>query len=408
MMSESSSGEMYEFPVSATQATFWYMYQMDPEGTAYTIPLGFRIKGDLDPERLRQSLLAVVARHEILRTRYCENGEGKLLQIVSGTPELPFNVVPITGASEADKQLALDQMLEAEFHQPILIDREPPLRARVYEQGDRDYVFLFVVHHIAVDHMAIGFLLEEMAENYRRLSRGERVVDDEPELQYADYVVWQTEQKATADSEGSCEAWKKRLQPFSGVLELPLSFARPRYQTFEGHDRYFSFGQETTDRIRAFSRQRGLSLFSTMLACLMAVYQRYTRQTDIIVGTPFSDRNQDEQLERVMGCFINTLPLAAMLDEDISFDGLLAKINEVMMEAYDHQAVPLEDIVHELELQRDVSRNPLFQVGFVFQEPPMSFGLPEAQVTVMPLRNFGAMYDLHTFMWDDGDRIGGL
>ena len=109
-----------------------------------------------------------------------------------------------------------------------------------------------------------------------------------------------------------------------------------------------------------------------------------------------------------MGCFINTLPLAANLDDGITFESVLDQVKEVMMEAYDNQVLPLEDIVHELGLKRDVSRNPLFQVGFVFQEPPMSFSLPGSDVSVMELENFGAMYDLHTFMWDDGDTIGGL
>lgn len=407
-MSDSNACEAFEFPVSATQATFWYMYQMDPSSTAYSIPLGFRIQGNLNKEYFRQAIEAVVQRHEILRTRYREKDEGKLVQYIESELELPFEAIDLPGSSKAEKENALNQLLEQEFHRPVLIDKEPVLRCRLYSLAPDDNVFLVVAHHIAFDHMAFGILLEEMAQNYSRLIAGDDVLKDEPELQYADYVIWQSEQVNGPEAENQLQAWTSKLQPFSGVLDLPTSLPRPKFQTFSGRDHYFTFSPETSQRIREFSKQRGLSLFFTMLACLKALYQRYSGQSDIIIGTPFSDRNQDESLEQVLGCFINTLPLATLFKDGMTFTDLLAQVKSVMMDAYENQAVPLEEIVHSLGLKRDPSRTPLFQVGFVFQEPPMSFSLPDANVGVMELPNFGAMYDIHTFMWDAGDVIGGV
>lgn len=406
-MSEQTSndGDVFEFPVSATQKTFWYMYQLDPGSTAYSIPFGFQINGKLEPERLQQALTAVVARHEILRTRYHDGKDGSLVQI-AGPAELPFRVVDIS-VSQEERQAELDHHFNAEFHRPILIDREPPLRATVFKLADNEYVLLLVVHHVAIDHEAIGFVLEEMADNYRRLTSGQPVVTDEPDLHYADYVVWRAENKAEQERAQAIETWTKRLEPFSGVLDLPTTHPRPRVQSFEGQDEHFFFSEATSELLRTFSKSRGLSMFTTVLTCLMAVYQRYTRQSDVIVGTPFSDRNH-EQLEKVVGCFVNTLPLAAQFDDDINFDQLSSQINEVVLEAYDNQSVSLEDIVHELRLQRDVSRNPLFQVGYVLQDPPKIFELPDASISVLSLENFGAMYDIHMFMWDDGKRVGGM
>ncbi len=407
-MSDSTAGEAFEFPVSATQATFWYMYQMDPSSTAYSIPLGFRIRGPLNADYFRQALEAVVQRHEILRTRYREMDAGKLVQYIESGLKLPFEAIELPGSSKAEKEQHLDELLEQEFHRPVLIDKEPVLRGRLYSIAPDDNVFLIVAHHIAFDHMAFGLLLEEMAQNYSRLVAGDDVLNAEPELQYADYVIWQNEQVSGPEAGKQLEAWTLKLKPFSGVLDLPTALPRPKFQTFSGRDHYFSFSPETSRLVREFSKQRGLSLFFTMLACLKALYQRYSGQSDIIIGTPFSDRNQDESLEQVLGCFINTLPLATLFTEGMTFSGLLAQVKGVMMDAYENQVVPLEEIVHSLGLKRDPSRTPLFQVGFVFQEPPMSFSLPDASVSVMELPNFGAMYDIHTFMWDAGDVIGGV
>ena len=159
-----------------------------------------------------------------------------------------------------------------------------------------------------------------MAENYRRLCTGLAAIEKPPELHYADYVAWHNQHWAKQDRAQQVEGWNKRLQPFSGLLELPLSFPRPRYQTFQGRSQNFTFGKEASSLLRTFSTQRGSSLFLTLLACFMVVCQRYTRQSDIIIGTPFSDRNQHKQLEHVMGCFINTLPLAANIDHDTTFN----------------------------------------------------------------------------------------
>ena len=255
-MANIHSGDVLEFPVSATQATFWYMYQLDREASAYTIPLGFRISGSLDTDVLRESLQAVVSRHEILRTTYCEKSTGELVQRVSPHPEFPFDVVTVSSDDSVEQERKLGELLEQEFRRPVYIDSEPVLRAKVYSLGESDFVFLLVVHHIATDHMAIGYLLDEMADNYGRLMSGGEVNASDPELQYADYVVWQKELRAETDFESRKSAWMNRLEPFSGVLDLPASFPRPQFQSFDGRDRYFKFSEETSELIRQFSKEK--------------------------------------------------------------------------------------------------------------------------------------------------------
>ncbi len=407
-MPDSTENPLYEFPVSSTQATFWYMYQMDPDNTAYTIPLGFRITGPLHDEILRQSIEIVVSRHEILRTTYSEKDDGSLVQVVSSCTQVPFEVIEVDGNTSQARQKRLDVELEREFRRPLRIDKEPVIRVRLFRLGVDEHVLLLVGHHIAFDHMAFGIFLEEMAEQYRRLTDGSDESLTEPELQYADYVIWQREQIESFDHSQRYEIWQNRLAQFSGVLDLPTTFKRQKFQTFEGRDYYFELSSEISKTASEFSRTHGLSMFVLLLACWQAVYQRYSGQNDIIIGTPFSDRNQDQQLEPIMGCFINTLPLAVRIRAGTSFLEHLQNVKEVMMEAFDNQIVPLEDIVHTLGIKRDVSRAPLFQTGFVFQDPPMSFQLPGADVSVIELKNFGSMYDLHTFMWESKGRLNGV
>ena len=359
-MAEASNNDVFEFPASATQETFWYMYQLDQESTAYTIPLSFRVSGDLDSKLLRKAVALVIDRHEILRTTYREDDEGTLTQVVLPSIEYSFEFDVLDDSNVEAREVTLTEIIDSECRKPICIDREPVLRMRLVRLAPDHHVFVLVVHHIAVDHAGIGIFLKEMSENYECLASNRSLSFEEPELQYADYVVWQKENLKTSGLGEMKEVWRNRLQGVSGVLELETTFPRPRRQSFSGFDRYFEFGSGVSNQIRKFCSSRGVSPYHVLLSCIKAVYQRYTRQSDVVVGTPFSDRNQDDQLEDVIGCFTNTLPLATEFHRDMTFDDLLGATKQVMMEAFENQTVPLEEIVKTLDLKRDPSRNPLF------------------------------------------------
>ena len=402
-----SDEELYEFPLSPTQAALWFINQFNPQAPAYNIPVCVRMLGELDREALQQALNYLVERHEILRTFYHNNGE-EAVQFVRPEGQCPLIIEDISKLNDKEKESALDEKLRLEASKAFDLKTGPVLRARLLVLSEREYCLLLVVHHITVDHSAIGLLVQQLETAYQSFINQQEPDLAEQELQYADYVVWLKENVSQEELDKKLQVWKDRLQGFSGVLNLPLDKPRPAVTSMRGAQYLFEASPEISSTVKKFSRRQSMSLYLCLLSAFKVLLQRYSQQDDVIVATPFANRGDQEELESVVGCFINTLPLATDFSNISDFISLLAKVKEVMLEAYDNQSVPLEAIVEALNPKRDQSYNPLFQVGFIFQEPPVDINLHGLECSTLPLHSGGAMYDLHVWMWEDGDRLSGL
>jgi amino acid adenylation domain-containing protein len=388
--------EVYEFPTTPTQQALWFIHRMDPASSAYNIPLAFRVRGDLDEVALRAAFEALVARHEILRTLYMER-EGLPVQRVHATAELDWRSERIDDADAA----AVLERATRHVIAPFDLVRGPLMRVRLDRFADDDALLVLVLHHIVIDHLALGQLATELETMYR-----DGVTSlPEQNLQFADFAVWTHEQVGSYGSR--LEPLRQRLAGCTGVLDLPTDRPRPAVQTSAGAERRFTFGAQTTAAMRQFARTAGASPYVVLLSALKVLLQRYSGQPDIVVGTPFANRGQEE-LEHVVGCFINTLPIATRFDGIEAFPQLIASVKTAMIEAVEAQDVPFEAIVDAVKPRRDPSFNPLFQVGFVFQEPPVQLRLAGASLEDLQVHSGGAMYDLHFWLWDAGEAVGGL
>lgn len=395
-----SNNEVYEFPATPTQQALWFIQRMDPASPAYHIPMAFRLSGQLNVDALRAAFETLVARHEILRTVFVEQAGVPVQQVYAHAAlDWAFETASLESGAAALQARAMQHV-----RAPFDLERGPLFRVRLDRVADGQFLLVLVFHHIVVDHLSLVQLARELQQLY---SKGPDCLPEQP-LQFADYAVWQKEHLALPETEKKLDAWKQRLQGCSGVLDLPTDRPRPAVQTSAGAELRFALPAPLADTARQFARSAGVSLFLVMLSALKVLLQRYSGQNDVIVGTPFANRGDQDDLEQVVGCFINTLPIATRFDGIEDFTRLLASVKETMLEAFEGQDLPLEAIVDAVKPRRDPSYNPLFQVGFVLQEPPVQLKLDGLQLQDLMVHTGGAMYDLHVWMWENAGTIEGL
>jgi len=382
-------------PLSHSQQRLWMLAQLEPESRAYHEQVVLRLEGRLSHAALERTLEEIVRRHEVLRTTFALSG-GVPVQRVGP----PGAAVPIRPVARA----AVEEAARAQAQAPFDLQRGPPWRALLLQLGDTEHVLVFTVHHIAYDGWSLGVLVRELAALYPAFAAGRPSPLGELPIQYADFAAWQREGPGAALPPAALSYWKERLRGL-GPLELPADRPRPAVQTFRGRTAHHALPPALSDRLKAFSRQQGVTLFVTLLAGLKALLHRYSGQTDIAAGTPVANRPVEET-EPLIGFFVNTLVLRTDVSGQPSFRELVRRVNETTLGALAHQELPFERLVSELAPERDLSRNPLFGVMFVLQNAPVPrIRLPELHLELLDVDRGVAKLDLTLSAID---REGGL
>jgi hypothetical protein len=243
------------------------------------------------------------------------------------------------------------------------------IRARLLRIADEEYVLLLTLHHIVADAWSNGVLYREIAAFYEELSGGRLAQLPELPIQYADYAVWQREHLRGEVLESQLAYWKKQLDQMPPTLSLPADRTRPDIQSYRGARHTFSIPTDLAAQLTALSRREGVTLYMILLAAFQTMLHRYTRETDIVVGSPIANRGRIET-EGLIGFFVNTLVMRTSLDGDPSFTELLQRVREVALGAYAHQDLPFERLVEAIQPDRSLSQYTLFQVLFVLQNAP--------------------------------------
>lgn len=399
-MSAPTAPATYEFPATPTQAALWFIHAMEPAGTAYHIPLAFALQGPLDATALKAALDALVARHEILRTVYVER-DGTLMQRV--LPALPMAWSYTSDESSASvPRPDVRALATACITEPFDLAHGGPLRARLWSWGAEEHLLVLVLHHIAGDHSAVALFADELASLYRSAVAGGPVELPPLTLQFADYAVWVREQDLPRSLATGLAAWERALEGHSGVLALPTTRtpdpADAGVPGSRGAVMPVVLSPAVSAAVRRFARAERLSPFSVLLGAFQALLHLHTGQRDILVGIPFANRGTDERLERVLGCFINTLPVPVMIDAREGFAALLQESRRGLLHAQSFQGVPFDTIVERVKPPRAPHRNPLYQVGFVLQDGPIALRLDGIRCTDLGAHSGDAMYDLHLWL----------
>jgi amino acid adenylation domain-containing protein len=405
-------------PLSFAQQRLWFLTQMDPESGAYNLPFALRLGGALNHRILERSFLALVRRHETLRTTF-PAVEGEPRQVVVEVDRFAIPVEDLTALSESERGTAIGRHAGAQAQRPFHLDRDLPIRALLLRVSADAHILLVTVHHIAADAWSLAVVTHEVATIYNALANendGAGIQSgDEPEallpvlpVQYRDFAAWQRQWLQGALLEREIGYWKQRLGSTPPQLMLPTDHARPERQSYRGGRLTFHVPGEILEPLRRVSRRQGVTLFMTLLAAFKLLLSKLSGQTDILVGTDVANRNRAET-EQLVGFFVNLLPLRTDLSGNPSFVQLLGRVRETALGAYAHQDVPFEKIVDSLKLTRDLGRNPLVQVLFVLQNvPPPSLQLAGVNVESLEFEHEVSRFDVGLFMEETEDGCAGL
>ncbi|HEY0730186.1 MAG TPA: condensation domain-containing protein, partial [Pyrinomonadaceae bacterium] len=364
-------------PLSLAQQRLWFLHQLDPGNDPYYLPFYYELTGPLDVSALERSLNEIIRRHEILRTVFKER-DNNVVQSVLPSLTLPLPKFDLTQLPPTSADEEVQRLLDAEAARPFDLEQGPLLRAMLVKKSDEEHGLSLVVHHIVMDGWSIEILLAELSALYEAFSANEPSPLPDLPLQYADFAVWQREWITGGVLDEQLAYWKKQLSGDLPMLDVPTDHPRPQRMTYRGADKDFYLTHDQLERLNELAHREGATLFMTLMAALLTLLHRYTGQEDIILGAANAGRSHAE-IEKLIGFFVNTLVLRTDLSGNPKFTELLARVREVALGAYEHQDVPFEKLVEELQPERDMSRHPFFQVMVNFQnapaETPASHGL---------------------------------
>jgi amino acid adenylation domain-containing protein len=392
-------------PVSFAQRRLWLLDQLVPGDDSYNLARAFRLTGDLRIDALEQSLCETLRRHEILRTGFPNVG-GEPVQLVHNDVRLTPVVVDLSKLDIRLREYAASRLAKEEARRPFILAHAPLLRAGLLQLGERDYVLMVTMHHIVSDGWSVGILMREVAALYEAFSNGRSSPLPLPPLQYADFTAWQQDRLQGEILKAQLGYWDRQL---SGLipLDLPTDRPRPATRSLRGARCWFTIPPATATVCREVSRRYDCTPFITLLAVFQTLLYRYTRQSDIAVGSPIANRNRRE-LESLIGFLANTVVLRGNLGGDPTFAALLAGTREMALEAYAHQDLPFELVVEHLHLERDQSRPPLFDVMFSLQNTPeLRLELPGVSVGPFRIITDTARLDLMMSISPSGEKLLG-
>ena len=394
-----------DIPLSWAQERLWFVHQLEGDSGAYTIDTTVRLTGNLNIKALEQAFLALLQRHEPLRTRF-EIKDNKPIQVIDSDITLTLPVVNLQNVPDPEKQLKVLTTEAASL--PFDLAHDSVLRVKLWQVSEDEYVLLFAIHHIAADGWSMGVLVEELCAYYRGFSTGESATLPELSIQYADFAVWQRQWLTNEVLDRQLSYWKQQLTGAPPLLELPTDRPRPAIQTFRGGTEYFQLDSQLTQQLKKLSQKSGTTLFMTLLAGFVVLASRYSGQTDLVIGSPIANRNRKE-IEALIGFFVNTLALRFDLSDNPTFEAFLAQVREVTQNAYDHQDLPFEMLVEELKIERNLDRHPVAQVVFALQNAPSSpWVLPGVTVEGMSSGLDSVRVDLEVYLWDNPSGLEGF
>jgi len=350
--------------LSFSQQRLWFLNELRPGDPAYNSELPLRLVGPLNVPALTSALQVLLRRHESLRTTFDEV-DGKGIQIVHPARELPLPVVDLSLPSGPGPH-ELDRVLSEEFSKPFDLRRGPLIRALLVRLSDSEHVLLLTAHHIVTDGWSMGVLQEELGVLYDAALRGEQAVLPPPPLQYGDFAVWQRAQSADSTLNAQLDYWKRQLADIS-PLDLPTDRPRSAVRTSAGGLHKFVISRQLAVQLGELARAADTTLFTTLMAVCQVLFARYTGQDDVALGTVVSGRKRPE-LEKIVGFFVNTLVLRTRVDDSLTFKEFLRTVNDIALDAFSHDEVPFERLVEIVHPERDISRNPLFDIMVVLQD----------------------------------------
>ena len=354
------------YPLSSAQKRIYYTTSMDNNSVLYNIAGGIILDKTLDINKLQKCLDILIARHDILRTSF-EIKDNDIVQIVKEKVDfkLEFNNAKTDDINK----------IYSGFVKPFDLTKAPLLRAKAVKLENEKMFLMLDMHHIISDGTSLAILLQELCDLYNDNELSEKQID------YKDFTLWEKEQFESDEFKKLKEYWVNQFKDEIPLLNMPTTYVRPSAQSFEGSNYHTNLSKETFEKIEHMSKQLGITPYMLMLSCYYILLSKYTSQDDIVVGTPIVGRELPE-LSNMLGMFVNTLALRNKIDSNLTFNDFANTIKEACLIAFKNQSYPFDELVKELNITRDTSRNSLFDVMFIYQNngyPEITFNGAKAE-----------------------------
>jgi amino acid adenylation domain-containing protein len=393
-------------PASYAQERLWFVDQLAPGNTAYNLSVALELSGPLDRAALEVSLAALAERHEALRTRFASDDQG-CVQIIEPAGATALEWIDLSSTKMERRRDETLRLAAASAEQPFDLAAGPLWRATAIKLSDQQHVLLLGLHHIISDGWTNALLTRELTELYRATIAGEAPRLEESPFQYADYAIWQRRWLEGGTLVQQIDHWRAALAGAPALLALPTDRPRQAQPSHRGAMAPLKLSADLSSRLNQLASSEGVTPFILLLTAFQLLLSRWSGEEDVVVGSPVAGRTL-EASEAIAGCFVNILPNRLDLSGDPLFVDLLAANKARVLGALDHQDVPVERLIQELNVPRNPTHHPLFQVVFVLQNAPQArFSLDGLDVRLIEIDRTTSKFDLTLALYETGSGFEG-
>jgi len=394
------------YDVSPSQRRMWLLSQLQSTGNAYNVFWGYRIQGSFNKSLFEKAISKFIQRHEILRTIYREDSNGLLKQVILNhdSPLFTISYQPKFKSEEERSSFIIDIV-----NRPFDLKTGPVIRNYILDRENYTEWYI-VLHHIVTDDHTYNIIIKEISFLYNELIKGNENSLPFLEFQYKDYASWFNSLNSSNFFKKEIGFWKNKLEGKVTSLNIPTEVSRPKTYLNKGKSTVFKIDLKTTQSLRTFAKDTNTTLFSVLLTYLKIVFKAYSNQESVTIGTPLSARILS-QLENQVGYYLNAVPVLTEVDDDDHIEGLLHKVNANIFEAFSHGNISFDDLINELDLSRDMSRNPIFDVwaDYHHHTPSNGNGLNLHDCSIEEIKdeylNRPTKFDLTFVFVDDGENL---
>ena len=362
-------------PASSAQARMWFLDRLNPGNLAYNNANFINLRGNVVVAAVTATVQRIVQRHEALRTGFVEQ-DGEPMLHIAPSVDMPVPVVDLTHLSQPQAETKLKRLARELRDKPYDLAQPPLCRFTLVKLSEEHFVLIYGVHHIVSDRWSLQVLVSEFSALYDAIRSGRIGALPELAVQYADFAAWQRQELSGQKLKEKLAPWRSMLEPLPQPFDLPFSRPRPAVQTTNGAQHSDFLPKETADRVRALAGSWSMTPFTLHLAAFFTLLYRHTRRTDMVVGVPVAGRVHPD-VEKLIGLFVNTLPVRGRIDRDATIKSLASQLRVAMMQSLSQQDVPFEKLVQELKVPRDRSRTPLMTVMLNYHNVPVQMPSPQ-------------------------------
>ncbi|WP_052691927.1 non-ribosomal peptide synthetase [Teredinibacter purpureus] len=391
--------------VSFAQQRLWLVDQMG-DSTAYNLAEALRLKGSLDIDAARQAFYEIVSRHESLRTCFVQGESGEPLQKIQTIDSFDITLDDLSSLDTDQQDTVARDVIKGEAGEPFDLAADIMLRVRLLRLKSDEHILLLTIHHIASDGWSMSILINEFSQLYQAYSSGQKVALPDLPVQYADYAAWQRGWLQDEVLTKQLDYWEGQLADLPVAHSVPMDYSRPNNQTFNGDTVTTQLDKTTSELLTDLCQTHGATLFMGLHSAFTAILSRYSNEKDIVVGTPTANREQAE-IAPLIGFFVNTLVLRGDLSDNPTFKALLLRSKKMLLDAYENQQAPFEQIVERLKPERTLSHSPLAQILLQIQNNEKGeLSIPGLTLSGIEQGYTTAKYDITLDVQENDDGIG--